>query len=244
MADDTSASSSPNNSDYIAYLKSLLGKASQAAVSEGNEGTLQQQSVPEGYGAAAQGLPSDPGASAGAKPEGSPIDIIAGGAGGKLGSAMASDAGAVLGNEVGSIGSNIGKKIAGEAVDAGIDAGAQSAARSASPTATVSVPSSMISQPTQKFAPLLKGEGSGLIQKFQDLHPSFQGMENGNDLLANANAISKRATETGMKNPVTPDMLTAIKQRIASQSSRDITNQTAQDAMKKQVLGKLAGQEE
>ena len=73
--------------DY-SKLKALLDKASQSLIGEGDEGKLQD--------APAEGAIT---------PEGSPIDLVAGGLGAKLGGAMARDASGIVGNEIGAIGS-------------------------------------------------------------------------------------------------------------------------------------------
>lgn len=88
---------------YLQKLKDLMGKASQTVVGEGEE----KPAPLEGYGAMKAGLPADPGAAAGVTPTGSPIDVLAGGVGSKLGGAIARDSSGILGNEIGSIGSDI-----------------------------------------------------------------------------------------------------------------------------------------
>jgi hypothetical protein len=73
------------DSDKVKYLKSLLGKVSQATLGFGNDKETADS----------------------VEPTGSPIDLVAGGVGSKIGGALAKDAGAVVGNEIGSIGSNV-----------------------------------------------------------------------------------------------------------------------------------------
>lgn len=87
--------------------KNKIGSASQYLTGEGNQGRIQDQPL-EGYGAIAKGMNPAP-KTAGVTPEGSPIDLVAGGLGAKAGPAFLKANAGIVGNEIGSFGADISK---------------------------------------------------------------------------------------------------------------------------------------
>lgn len=96
-----------------------------------------------------------------------------------------------------------------------------------------------------KYTPLVEGQGMGLVQKFQKL--LGKGEMNTADMTSAAQQLQDAALQRGVKSPVTPELMQALRERGSREVSEQMrtgaatqaASQEAVDELRKQALNKI-----